>query len=80
MSIRLKQLEVEALELPVRERAQLAQRLLASLDEYTAEDPAEVERAWELEIQRRLAEYRTGQVQTIPATDVFAEARARLRR
>jgi putative addiction module component (TIGR02574 family) len=41
---------------------------------------AEVERAWEEEIRRRLEEYRAGEVQAIPAAEVFAEARARLRR
>lgn len=43
------------------------------------EDPAEVEVAWAPEIQRRLDEYRAGTVRTIPASEVFAEARARLR-
>ncbi len=57
-----------------------AQRLIASLDEDADEDPSEVEQAWEEEIQRRLAEYRAGMVQPIPAAEVFAEARARLRR
>jgi putative addiction module component (TIGR02574 family) len=80
MSMPLKQLEAEALELSLHERAQLAQRLIASLDEDVDEDPSEVEQAWEEEIQRRLAEYRAGMVQPIPAAEVFAEARARLRR
>jgi putative addiction module component (TIGR02574 family) len=80
MSIPLKQVEAEALELSVRERAQLVQRLIASLDEDAGENPAEIEHAWEAEIRRRLQEYRTGRVETIPATEVFAEARARLRR
>lgn len=43
------------------------------------EDPVEVEAAWAEEIQRRLDEYRAGTVRTIPASEVFAEARARLR-
>jgi putative addiction module component (TIGR02574 family) len=79
MSLPLDRLEAEALELPARERARLAHRLIASLDEDADEDPAEVERAWKEEIQRRLEEYRAGAVQAIPASEVFAEARARLR-
>jgi putative addiction module component (TIGR02574 family) len=80
MSLPLKQVEAEALELPLPERAQLIQRLIASLDENATEDPADVERAWEVEIERRLEEYRAGRVETTPASEVFAEARARLRR
>ncbi|MBA2245056.1 MAG: addiction module protein [Gemmatimonadetes bacterium] len=53
--------------------------MLASLDEEEAEDPQEVERAWEEEIRRRLEAYHAGKVQTIPTAEVFAKARARLR-
>lgn len=78
MSTPLEELEAEALELSASERARLARRLIVSLDE-EVEDPAEVERAWEAEIRRRLDEYRAGKVQAIPAADVFAEARRRPR-
>ncbi len=77
MSTPLDRLEAEVLELPPHQRARLAQRLIESLDEDAAEDPAAVERAWEEEIQRRLEEHRTGTVRTVPAADVFAEARSR---
>ena len=82
MSSPLERLEVEAMELTSRERAALAHRLIASLDEDEDEDedPAEVEAAWEEEIRHRLEEYRAGKVQPIPASEVFAEARARLAR
>lgn len=81
MSLPLERLEAEALELPARDRARLAHRLIASLDEVSTneEDAAEVERAWEEEIRRRLEEYRNGAVQPVPASEVFAKARARLR-
>ncbi len=36
---------------------------------------AEVEAAWEVEIERRLAEYDRGEVKPIDAEDVFAKAR-----
>lgn len=76
MSLPLEQLEAEVLELPIQERARLAQRLIASLDE-SDEVAAEVERAWEEEIRRRVAELDAGNVELIPAEQVFAELRAR---
>jgi putative addiction module component (TIGR02574 family) len=78
MSMSPQQIEAGALELSASERARLARRLIESLDE-EVEDPTEVERAWEAEIQRRLDEYRAGKVQTTPAADVFSEARRHLR-
>jgi putative addiction module component (TIGR02574 family) len=78
MSVPLEKVEAEALELPARERALLAHRLIASLDG-EGDDPAEVELAWEEEIHRRVEEYRSGAVQAVPASEVFARARARLR-
>jgi putative addiction module component (TIGR02574 family) len=80
VSLPLERLEAEALELPVRERARLAQRLIESLDEDAAEDPAEVEQAWEEEIRRRLAEVEVGTAELIPAEQVFAEIRTQLKR
>lgn len=43
MSMPLEQLKAEAMELPIRERASLAHRLLQSLDEDAIEDPVETE-------------------------------------
>lgn len=80
MGLPLKQLEEEALDLPLGDRAHLAHRLLVSLDEDVEEDPAEVERAWEEEIRRRLDEVEAGTAELIPAEQVFAELRARDRR
>jgi len=77
MSLPLKQIEAEALELSPRERAQLAHRLIVSLDDDVEEDPAEVERAWEDEIRRRLEEVDAGTAELIPAEEVFAELRSR---
>jgi putative addiction module component (TIGR02574 family) len=79
MSRPLERLEPEALELPVHERAALAHRLIASLDDGPEDDPTEVELAWEEEIHRRLAAYRSGEVQTISSDEVFAKARALLK-
>jgi putative addiction module component (TIGR02574 family) len=67
--------EAAALALPARERALLAGRLIASLN--GQDDSPEVELAWEEEIHRRMEEYRSGEVQSVPASEVFARARAR---
>jgi putative addiction module component (TIGR02574 family) len=60
-----------ALQLSVEERAQLAGRLLLSLDEPSE---SEVERLWLEEAERRLKEFREGGVSGIPADEVFRRA------
>lgn len=80
MGLPLKQLVSDALELPAHERAQLAHRLIISLDEDIEDDPAEVRRAWEDEIRRRIDEVDAGTVESIPAEEVFSELRAHLRK
>ena len=79
MSAARERIEAEALELPTSERAALAHRLIASLDDGGEDDPTEVEIAWADEIPRRLDEYRRGEVQPVPASEVFAKARALLK-
>ena len=54
------------------DRSRLVDLLLESLHESPI---AEVEAAWEKEIDRRLAEYDRGEVQAIDADEVFAKAR-----
>src|SRR5690606_16674210 len=71
----LKQLVSDALELPAHERAQLAHRLIISLDEEIEDDPAEVQRAWEDETRRRMAEVDAVTAELIPAEQVFSELR-----
>lgn len=61
------ELESAALLLSRGDRARLAERLLASLDE----DPA-IEQAWEIEIARRLQAYRTGAMKTHSSEEVDA--------
>lgn len=68
----IEQLERELLELPPRERARLAERLLASLD-----DESSLERRWYDEADRRLAELKAGAVREIPGEDVFRKLGAR---
>lgn len=56
-----------ALSLDPRDRAALAERLLASLEELNEE---EAERLWADEAQRRLEEYRAGRAKAAPAEEV----------
>jgi putative addiction module component (TIGR02574 family) len=54
--------------------------MIASLDDEPANDPADVDRAWDEEIRRRVAELDSGTAELTPADEVFAEIRARPRR
>jgi putative addiction module component (TIGR02574 family) len=62
-----------ALKMPARERAEIAQRLLESLDRQM---DVNVESAWQSEVEKRIAELDTGQVTCIP----WEEVRERLMR
>ena len=73
----LKKLEDEVMRLPVRSRARLAERLLASLDDEPADPDAE--KLWAGEAQRRAEEIASGRVKGIPAGKVLRKARAALR-
>ena len=68
-------LESQVLKLSRRERARLAQRLIASLDE---EVDADTERLWLAEAERRLADLKSGKVAAIPAERVIRKVRAAL--
>ncbi len=59
-----------AMSLDVRDRATLAEKLLASLEELSEE---EAEHLWAEEAQRRLAEYRAGRATAIQADVVHAK-------
>lgn len=76
MSESLAELEQQARALPPDERARLAEVLLESLQ---ATPLSEVEAAWNQEITQRIAAYDRGDLQTISAEDVFAEARRNTR-
>jgi len=72
MSDTLKELEKKAKALTAEERAQLAEVLLESLHDTPL---LEIEAAWDREIEERVAAYDRGEVQTVSAEEVFAEAR-----
>ena len=71
----LDEIERDAMALAPTERAALAERLLATLDD--GED-ADAEGAWLAEAERRYQEYRAGRMAAAPADRAFAEARRRL--
>ena len=72
MSAKLNDLEQQASSLVAEERARLAEVLLESLQEAPL---AEIEEAWNREIEERIAAYDRGELQTHAAEEVFAEAR-----
>lgn len=57
--------------LPEDDKARLAELRLPSLG---TKPPSEVEAAWNVEIERRLAAYDRGEVRAIDAEEVFAKA------
>lgn len=63
--------EAQALKLTSEERAQLADRLIASLFE-----DAEAEEVWAAEVERRVEEIESGRAKLIPASEAIARARA----
>lgn len=56
-----------ALMQPDTDRARIAEALIASLDAHTDQD---VDRAWQIEIDRRLREIDSGTVQCVPWEEV----------
>jgi len=74
MSRDFKDIAAEALDLPLTARAELASRLLESLDDLSEE---ENEQLWALEAERRYAEYKAGKIEAVPAEEVFQRLRAR---
>ena len=72
MSTMLKELEHQARSLSPEERARLSDVLLESLRDAPV---AEIEAAWDLEIEKRVAAFDRGELATFSAEEVFAEAR-----
>ena len=65
-----------ALSLPGEERAELADKLLQSLDE---DDQEEIDRLWAKEAEDRIAAYERGEIAAIPGNEVFAALKSRKR-
>jgi putative addiction module component (TIGR02574 family) len=76
MSTNFAGLEAQALELSPEERVRLADHLLASVSEGVA---ADIDTAWDEELQRRLAELDAGGMDLVSVEDAVHRARAALR-
>jgi putative addiction module component (TIGR02574 family) len=74
MDNKFEALEVQALMLSAGERAAMAQRLLASLD-----DDSQVDDAWAVEVELRIAEIENGALPLIPMKQALADVRAALK-
>lgn len=74
--MKLKQIEDDILHLSEEERAELAQKLLLSLDSPSEREIAE---DWLVEAQRRARELDEGIVEPVPAEEVRRKAQALLR-
>ena len=69
-------LEQTALHLPMQQRAELAHKLLLSLEDQSEE---EISEAWRIEALRRSAEIDSGAVKTISAEEASAAVRLLLK-
>lgn len=67
------QLETEIMKLSLDARANLAERIILSLDAPSDEEDLQL---WVQEAQRRLKDLREGKAKEVPAEDVFRRARA----
>ena len=72
MPATLEEIHAEAMKLSTEERAELADRLWASLA-----PQSEIDAAWDAEIERRVRQLEAGEVETIPHETVIAELRAK---
>ena len=66
----------EALQLPAATRAELATKLIESLDDEVDDDAKEL---WQAEIERRVKEIEAGTAKTVPWEEVRRQLRARER-
>ena len=64
------------MELPERERAEIARDILETLDDEQVNE--DVEQAWAQEVARRIRDLDQGKASTMPASEAFARARSRL--
>ena len=77
MPLTIDQITTAAMQLPVSSRAELAEKLVGSLDFSVHDD---IHLAWAAEAIRRRDEVRSGRVQAIPGSEVLAEVRQMLGR
>jgi putative addiction module component (TIGR02574 family) len=77
MKATLEQVAEDALSLSLPDRSALTRILIQASDAEPAENPAEVEQAWQVEVEKRVDEILSGRVKTIPAEEVFSNLRAK---
>ena len=77
MAKTIEDIENEIRSLSADDRMHLLRDLIADLDGPMDED---VEKAWIEEAERRYEDLKEGEVELIPAEEVFSKARARLKR
>lgn len=75
MSVELKDVETQALQLSGEDKEILIERLLGSLEGDVSRD---IERAWLEEAARRYEEYKAGRSQGVPGEKIFDEIRREL--
>jgi len=73
MSTTSQKICIEALSLPRKSRAEIAERILASLEE---EAGPKAEKAWKAVIRRSRAEIRSGKANPVPAEEALRRAHA----
>lgn len=73
MEDKVTELARRGMALSADERSRLVDLLLESLHESPID---EVEKAWALEIERRLAAYDRGEIQSVEGSEVLAKARS----
>ena len=73
MTVRREQVLEDALSLPPNERAEIAERILSSLDLVAQQ---ENDRLWAQEVENRLDAYERGEIKAVPADEVFKKIEA----
>lgn len=73
MTASLKDIETQALKLSTRERGELIDRLISSLEGTPEDTPEAITKAWDEEIARRVGDMEAGRSEWIPAEIVFKE-------
>lgn len=76
----LKQIEAEALQLPPMEQKALIHSLIVHRDRDPNDTAEDVAAAWDAEIARRVAAMDRGEVEWVPADQVFVEIEDTLRK
>ena len=77
MKSSLEQVAAEAMSMSLADRSTLTRILLETLGPESESNAAEIEQAWDAEIEKRVDEILSGKVKTIPADEVFARIRAK---